>query len=511
MSIGFDARALERNFHFIDGCPDDVFDSVATFLDGTLEERFEGIRRWHDALLAGRLPPEDGWPPPEIGAPARLALQELGIVHFCKDQPELVNALLNDLLASFIRQNEVISAEVKTRLRELEALERARLLARAKTLKKRKQNRKPLRREYRLSRKTLSRLRRQAREEVARRHINVDPELIAAWRDLAVVWHELAEVFGELGMLIGFGWDLAQGVLHRTGWQDLLQLRKLLEGLPELRAIIRSLGRLHASDVEKSVAERIFVPVLRLQEELREVRTPLVAAETRGVERGAEIARMLPVEAQMLGHPKLRLVWHARRAERALLTYRVEGIELESSLVETQGTEEQDHRRPRPERGPILVVLDTSGSMSGTPERVAKAIALEAARTAHREGRQCFLYAYSGPGDVLEHELDLTPSGLGRLLAFLEFSFNGGTDVEVMETVVRRLEQEAWKKADVILVSDGLWNANSGVRKAVCGAKEKGTRFHGVQVGQRGQSGMHTICDPVHQFSEWTTIEFAPG
>jgi len=38
------------------------------------------------------------------------------------------------------------------------------------------------------------------------------------------------------------------------------------------------------------------------------------------------ISRMLPSELVFLGHPQLKMLWHARRAEKALLTYRVEGV-----------------------------------------------------------------------------------------------------------------------------------------------------------------------------------------
>jgi len=293
-------------------------------------------------------------------------------------------------------------------------------------------------------------------------------------------------------------------VLRHTGWLDLLRLRKMLEQLPQLRDIVRALGRLNAAQGGESIAEKILVPARRVEEERREVRTPLIPAEMRGLERSGEIARMLPVEAMMLGHPKLRMLWHARRSERALLTYRVEGIEIERVQVERDGHEEIESKRPRPERGPIFAVVDTSGSMHGMPEQVAKALVLEALRTAHTEKRRCFLYAYSGPGQVLEHELDLSSDGMGRLLQFLGFSFGGGNDeAGMMAKVLARLKEENWKKADVVFVSDGEWPASAGLVAAVKSAREGGTRFHGVQIGNRGRTGLHAICDPVHIFQDW--------
>ncbi len=91
-------------------------------------------------------------------------------------------------------------------------------------------------------------------------------------------------------------------------------------------------------------------------------------------------------------------------------------------------------------------------------------------------------------------------------MAFLMHSFGGGTDIGAMTTVVERLKQDTWKKADVVLVTDGEWGAPANVVAGVAGAKANGTRFHGVQVGTVGRTGLHSICDPVHEFRDWATL-----
>ena len=138
-------------------------------------------------------------------------------------------------------------------------------------------------------------------------------------------------------------------------------------------------------------------------------------------------------------------------------------------------------RRPTVQRGnegPILAVIDTSGSMHGLPETVAKALVLEALRTAHAERRHCRLYSFSGPGQVVEHELALSPEGVGSLLSFLGFSFGGGTDpTDVISRVLRQLQEGKWAKADVLFVSDGEWPAHPKITDAVRSARAKGVRF----------------------------------
>ena len=56
--------------------------------------------------------------------------------------------------------------------------------------------------------------------------------------------------------------------------------------------------------------------------------------------------------------------------------------------------------RPTADRGPILLCVDTSGSMRGAREVVAKALALECMRAAREQERGCFVFAFAGPRDV---------------------------------------------------------------------------------------------------------------
>lgn len=524
MSSAFDIRSIASEFRYVEACPPYLLNPVVALPLGDLPVRVRGATAWHEALLAGRLPPPTTWPGAPFDGAVRGVLEQLGIVRFCKDQLDLVEPLMLDIVEAFRRSGERFDSDVATRLGELEELERARLAEQA--LKAR------ARRKVRTDRVVVGdsgdgngasdaaevgaasvvalpsdvreRLRAEAEAFVRAATPAPDDTLLQTWGERARIWSELAEVFDDLGHLLGRGWDLTAGVLRHAGWLDMLRLRELLERVPQLRELIRTIGQLQLSDDGASTAQTIFQPVQRLEEELREIPTPLVPAETRGVERSGEIARMLPAEAAMLGHPKLRLLWHARRAERALLTYRVEGIEIERTWREVDDVEAVEQHRPRPERGPILAVVDTSGSMHGVPEQVAKALVLEAARTAHAERRRCYVIAYSGPGEIIEHELDLSPDGLGRLLAFLAHTFGGGTDVAgMMPRVIERLREQAWAKADVVFVTDGEWPAPASLVASVDAAKERGTRFHGVLIGSCRSAGLRAICDPVHVFSDW--------
>ena len=505
-SHGFDAGILDRSYSFLDDCPDRILDELIRLPGGNLETHVRGAMAWRTALLEGYLPPDETWPERHIAAPVRRALGDMKIARFCKGQAELVDDLLIDIIESFSEQHRSMRSEVSRRLRELEALERSRRRdnrTKPQTGAKVVRSADPV-----LDRETLRRLREQAERDVAGRVREADAHPIAGWGEQVRAWADISEVFGDLGALLGRGRDMTLGVLRHTGWRDLMRLRELVARLPQLAEVVGTLGRLQTADEGESVSDRVFEPVRRLEEELGEARTPLVPAETRGVERSGSVERMLPGEAALLGHPKLRLLWHAKRAERALLAYRVEGTEIERTLVEREIEEPRERRRQRRDRGPILAVIDTSGSMHGLPERVAKALVLEALRTAHSEKRRCRVYAFSGPGQLAEHELDVSPDGIGELLGFLGLSFGGGSDPSVaLSSVAEKIEGEEWAKADVLVVSDGEWPAPLDLDAPLQRCRDNGTRFHGMQIGNRGRTGLHDICDPVHVFTDWANVE----
>ena len=153
--------------------------------------------------------------------------------------------------------------------------------------------------------------------------------------------------------------------------------------------------------------------------------------------------------------------------------------------------------------------------MAGARETVAKAVALEAARAARRSDRACFLYAFSGPGDVVELELRLgDPDALARLLVFLRGSFGGGTDADepLIRSLARLESEESWARADILLVTDGEIAPPSDevlARLDAAKAGVMGLAVHGLLVGRRGgevTESVKAICSHVHTFKSWSAV-----
>lgn len=91
-----------------------------------------------------------------------------------------------------------------------------------------------------------------------------------------------------------------------------------------------------------------------------------------------------------------KLLFYAKLAEKALQIYERDGWGEFPTVINPDRRE----IRPTADRGPILLCVDTSGSMRGPREVVAKALALECMRAAREQERGCYVFAFSGPLEV---------------------------------------------------------------------------------------------------------------
>lgn len=550
MSEGFDALSLDARYAVLDQLGENLYQPVLLCPHGELRERVEGLLCWRRSLLAGTLPSleQARWPERLLAAPLLEELARLGLPRYCQGEPELTDSVLLSVVGAVAAGSVLFETDYRERLEQLRRQERERLRAEeeARRAEEKRRRRGPGARsipapgagpssgadagaragadagtqdgpiEIQIDEATLKELRQEAArladQEVAK---SLTQRLRSEWTERVSLWDELSAVFGELGRALGLGWDLSHGILRAQGWVEVVRLHELLKQLPKLRELLQSLGRMQAGRPDAhSVMEEVLAGVRRTAEEQREVQSPLVPMETRGIERAGDVSRMLPSEAALLGHPVLKKLWHARRAERGLMSYRVEGTELERTQIEEDGTDRVQRPKAASTRGPILVCIDTSGSMAGLPEQVAKALVLEAMRVAHQEKRGLYLYLFSGPGQVAEKELTLSREGLAQLMALLSLSFHGGTDVvEPLARAARRLSEASWSRADLLLISDGEFPEPGQTTTLLMQArKQHGLRVHGVQIGAALRGSMGRLCDPdsLHTFTNWSELGATP-
>jgi len=483
-------------------------------IDG-LRQTIEGAASWRDALLKGSMPSEQGlWPAGPIGQAISRSFPR-GLLRFTKGNKEVTDAVVSNLLqiADGLRSdwdNRVadeleawLKAERERRAEAAKAAEEANPIE-GKQGEIKKAMPVPISVQESLAHGN------QIRSRVAAELAQWSTvKMEAAWGEQLAGWTSVTDVFEQLQGEASFGWDLSKGLLKHVGWAKVEQMHKLLKSLPQIAEIAKALGRAKSSDKDLGPEERIMAKVSRVREELHWVEAPDARTHTDGIHKSDDIPRMLPMEGSLYLHPVFRKLWKAKFIERSLACYQIKGLAQRRKFTE-EWVEEEQIVRKKLERGPIIVCLDTSGSMYGVPETVAKAITLEAMRLAHSENRDCLLYAFSGYGDVEEMELDLSPCGIKGLCAFLCMSFHGGTDVAgPIAAATRKLDGAKWKRADIIMVSDGAFDVPDETLHTLDEAKNKhGLRVHGLLVGNSdfGLSSMRMLCDPVHVFKDWHEV-----
>ena len=428
---------------------------------GSLEPRLRALQALREALLAGGTPQPASahWPDAALAAALHALFLRLDLPGLCRDRAELADQVLGsmlwhlDLIVDYVDRGDHQDAAV------------TRALA----------------------------------------------AFAEDWQERRDLLEELEAVFGEAGDIIkNTNWDMLRGLLRSEGWQEIVRIRRLIEALPELTNVIRQLGRAQpaANPQESNLRElQLMQQSTAPRNSIRITRVPEMPGETRGVYRSGRIARMLPSETMLLTHRRLRLIWHAHHAERSLLTYEEDDRMREVVQERMPVWRPSPQRMPdmRMEAGPMLICVDTSGSMKGGPEAVAKAVVLEAMRTARAQERACHVFAFGGPGEIVELELAVDAAGIGCLAQFLGQGFGGGTDIcGPIERVLSRLVDERWQLADLLVVSDGEFGATRETVAALARRKaEQGLRVQGVLIGDRETLGMLELADDTFWVRDW--------
>lgn len=340
-------------------------------------------------------------------------------------------------------------------------------------------------------------------------------QMAQAFRDEWTVeradWEEAQALLRGLGDDAQLRWDSIKGHLRSRSWQEAKRLAALMAQRPELSGLLRRIGR-----AQRSVNPEAQPPAPQAEPDglknpigLRPVETllPDSPGELKGIHLSGRLERLLGSEWQQLRHPVLRKWWRARKAEARLLAYDSQAL-LVDWRPDPQVPPRQRSSPPRAEpleRGPMIICLDTSGSMQGAPESISKAVVIEAVRVAHQERRGCLVIAFGGPEEVLERTLDFSPDGVEQLMELIAQGFDGGTDVQTpIERALRRVQDHQWASADLLIVSDGEFGCTRATLDQLDAARERlGLRVFGLLIGDRETMGLLEVADEIHWVRDW--------
>ena len=258
---------------------------------------------------------------------------------------------------------------------------------------------------------------------------------LQAWGDL----------IGPFYNFLGHVWNDGLGSWNRIPWDKMEAFAKRLERDPQLRELANLLGRWQEARreeieqlMEEPLARESWTP------------SPYGKSEIIGIHHSDDLSALLPSEVALLSSVETGTLFSLKYVEKKLLTFQYRSQERSPERRPEEVTQVE---RSVDQPGPFFICVDTSGSMFGAPERIAKALALALLEMALHQHRRVFLISFSTGIQTIE--MTGIEQDLGRFIDFLSMSFHGGTDLQpALREVLDQLETERYAQADVLVLSD---------------------------------------------------------
>lgn len=259
--------------------------------------------------------------------------------------------------------------------------------------------------------------------------------------------------------LVGWGIDPSDAALARVPLKDRLALVQRLT-TPKMKKLAEIVGRFR--NLARAKARE------RVKHERDEVHS---------ITMGNDLARVLPAELAALAHPLRRLDFYRRFTEGQLLQYDL-------------------RTRQREKRGPMIVLVDASGSMNGNPMDWAVATALALVDTAYRQKRRAAVI-YFDTQILREIEFTSGDRDIEKIVEVAGQAARGGTDYRPALSRALAMIQDGggYKRADVVMVTDGVCKVDDGFLSMFVSAKEMlDFKVWSVLIG----------ADPYKELSRWS-------
>ncbi|EJX1091930.1 TPA: ATPase RavA stimulator ViaA [Vibrio vulnificus] len=287
---------------------------------------------------------------------------------------------------------------------------------------------------------------------------------------------------GSVGRL----WDMASAKLSKTDVSVMKRYAEFLKKNNGLQEIAEQLGRM-ANEVDDPDLQRTPAEELQMVEEKSDEATDDIV----GIHESDDLNKLLPNETMFLAYPELEVVFYKHLADKRLMNYRVQG---KSRTLRKVRAQKPDNQQVEIEKGPFVLCVDASGSMSGFPEQSAKAMAYALMQIALAEGRDCYVILFST--EQITYELT-KQDGLREAADFLTYTFHGGTAFEpVLMKSIDLMSGDKYRNADLVVLSDFIAPRQSEEMLAKVEAlKEQKNRFHAVSLSKYGNPELMSMFD----------------
>lgn len=257
---------------------------------------------------------------------------------------------------------------------------------------------------------------------------------------------------------------MMSGLWNTVDFERIRKIVRIQRSCPEIVKVARKMGRM-ADDEGREQIRVAEGNVYKMEHSSK--------CDILGISTGNDLNALLPIELAHSADSELEDLFVYKYLTRKLQTFR-----YKSEIMQPARRIETKPARPK---GPMIVCLDTSGSMAGKPEKIAHSLLIKLLEIADRQRRNCFLIAFS----VSIHPIDIRKER-ARLLEFFSKTACGDTDATRMLEATFRLLKEGkeYMNADVLWVSDFKIPHSSPVfMEEIRRCREAGTHFYGLQIG----------------------------
>lgn len=281
---------------------------------------------------------------------------------------------------------------------------------------------------------------------------------------------------------LGIYWGLEPGQWQKLTVDLLKAHAALCKGNPSIQMLLDELGRKgdSHSGTETGHEERYRKHIARFAHAAH--------SDIDGVCESGRLDALLPAEIALLGNASLEKQFYKKFVEGRLQTFDFRSHEPVRERVENPC-------EATARTGPYIVCLDTSGSMRGKPEELAKAVCFGLLLRSREEQRNCYLISYSLDVQVLD--LADWKHGQSQIVDFLSHSFCGGTDLEpAIRESLRMLRTGDYSLADVLVISDfELGDLSPECLTEMAAVRQRNVRFHALQIGCCGNEHVLDLFD----------------
>ena len=290
-------------------------------------------------------------------------------------------------------------------------------------------------------------------------------------------------------------WNMMEGQWTETEFEKKLNIVRIQNQYPEIGDVVKRMGRIADADGK----DRLAVQTGRSMQ-----LSHSSGSDIEGISTGRDIKALMPMEwAQYTDTDMEKLFLHK------YMTSKLQVFHYKSEIAKPA-------RRLRSERasrrGPMIVCVDSSASMSGVPQKIEASLLAKLEQTAETLNRDCFLIDFSIGIHPIELRSRRQKKSMERMgmreedqenFAKGVFPFiGGGTDAQKMLNLTFALldnNDDRYMNADVLWITDFLIpRTDKDLMQRFKEYQKTGTKFYGFKIGD-GKSDWEQYFDKVYE------------